>query len=115
MSADICYAVTVADVNGDQKPDVVAVTEDAVVWYENPSWRKQTSSEKRPPAITFASSLTTSTATAGSTSRSGPAGSRRIPRTRARFSGWAATPRAAGRFIPFISRSRPCIACAGAT
>ena len=36
----ICYAVTVADVNGDQKPDVVAVTEDAVVWYENPSWRK---------------------------------------------------------------------------
>ncbi len=36
----ICYAVTVADVNGDQKLDVVAVTEDAVVWYENPSWRK---------------------------------------------------------------------------
>ena len=30
--------MTVADVNGDQKPDVVAVTEDAVVWYENPSW-----------------------------------------------------------------------------
>ena len=40
MPATICYAVTVADVNGDQKPDVVAVTEDAVVWYENPSWRK---------------------------------------------------------------------------
>jgi hypothetical protein len=39
-AGNICYAVTVADVNGDQKPDVVAVTEDAVVWYENPSWRK---------------------------------------------------------------------------
>lgn len=37
---EVCYAVTVADVNGDQKPDVVAVTEDAVVWYENPNWRK---------------------------------------------------------------------------
>ena len=37
---DICYAVTVADVNGDRKPDVVAVSEDAVVWYENPTWRK---------------------------------------------------------------------------
>jgi hypothetical protein len=36
----ICYAVTVADVNGDKKPDVVAVTEDAVVWYDNPSWHK---------------------------------------------------------------------------
>jgi ubiquinone/menaquinone biosynthesis C-methylase UbiE len=37
---EICYAVSVADVNRDQKLDVVAVTEDAVVWYENPSWRK---------------------------------------------------------------------------
>ena len=34
----IVYAVTVADVNGDKKPDVVAVTEDAVVWYANPGW-----------------------------------------------------------------------------
>ena len=38
MPARSCYAVTVADVNGDRKPDVVAVTEDAVVWYENPGW-----------------------------------------------------------------------------
>jgi len=37
---NVCYAVTVADVNGDRKLDVVAVSEDAVVWYENPSWRK---------------------------------------------------------------------------
>jgi hypothetical protein len=39
-AGNVVYAVTVADVNGDRKPDVVAVTEDAVVWYENPSWMK---------------------------------------------------------------------------
>lgn len=37
---NICYAVTTADVNGDGKPDAVAVSEDAVYWYENPSWTK---------------------------------------------------------------------------
>jgi len=40
-AGEVCYAVTAADVNGDQKLDVVVVTEDAVIWYENPSWRKQ--------------------------------------------------------------------------
>jgi hypothetical protein len=39
---NVCYAVTTADVNGDGKPDVVAVAEDAVYWYENPSWAKHT-------------------------------------------------------------------------
>jgi hypothetical protein len=39
-AGDVCYAVTVADVSGDGKLDVVAVTEDAVIWYENPSWQK---------------------------------------------------------------------------
>lgn len=36
----VCYAVTTADVNGDGKPDVVAVSENRVQWYENPSWKK---------------------------------------------------------------------------
>jgi hypothetical protein len=40
-AGDVCYAVAVADVNGDKKPDVVVATEDAVVWYENPVWFKR--------------------------------------------------------------------------
>lgn len=36
----VCYAVTVADVNGDKKTDIVAVTENRVIWYENPTWKK---------------------------------------------------------------------------
>jgi hypothetical protein len=38
---NVCYAVTAADINGDGKADVVAISEDAVVWYENPSWQKR--------------------------------------------------------------------------
>ncbi len=39
---NICYAVTTADVNLDGKVDAVAVSEDGVYWYANPSWNKQT-------------------------------------------------------------------------
>src|SRR5262245_45063430 len=35
----IGYAVHVADVNGDKKPDIVVVDKERVVWYENPSWK----------------------------------------------------------------------------
>ena len=34
----VCYAVTLADVNGDGRPDAVAVSENRVLWFENPSW-----------------------------------------------------------------------------
>jgi hypothetical protein len=39
----VCYAVTIADINGDGKPDIVVVTElpDQVVWYENPTWKRR--------------------------------------------------------------------------
>jgi len=39
---NVCYAVTTADVDADGKLDVVAVAEDAVYWYKNPSWEKHT-------------------------------------------------------------------------
>ena len=36
----VVYAVTIADVNKDGKPDVVAINPTQVAWYENPSWEK---------------------------------------------------------------------------
>ncbi|MEO1993703.1 MAG: VCBS repeat-containing protein, partial [Planctomycetaceae bacterium] len=36
---NVCYAVTVADVDGDQRLDIVAVSENRVVWYQSPSWK----------------------------------------------------------------------------
>jgi hypothetical protein len=35
----VCYAVTLADVDGDSKLDIVAVSESRVLWYQNPSWK----------------------------------------------------------------------------
>lgn len=37
---EVCYAVTKADVNGDGKLDIVAVSENRVQWYEAPNWTK---------------------------------------------------------------------------
>jgi hypothetical protein len=34
------YAVTIADVDGDKKDDIVAVTENRVVWFRNPDWKR---------------------------------------------------------------------------
>ncbi len=36
----IGYAVSVADVDGDGRPDVLVVDKKQVVWYRNPSWEK---------------------------------------------------------------------------
>ncbi len=35
----VCYAVTLADVDGDKKQDIVAVSENRVLWYQNPTWK----------------------------------------------------------------------------
>lgn len=37
----VCYAVTLADVDGDGKQDVVAVSESRVLWYQAPDWKKR--------------------------------------------------------------------------
>lgn len=38
----IGYAVLIADLNADKKPDVVVVDKHRVVWYENPTWKVRT-------------------------------------------------------------------------
>jgi len=42
----IGYGVTVADVNGDRKPDILLADKNLIVWYENPSWKKHVMAEK---------------------------------------------------------------------
>lgn len=36
------YAVIVADINEDKKPDIVVVDSRRVIWYENPTWKMHT-------------------------------------------------------------------------
>jgi hypothetical protein len=38
---EICYAVTLADIDGDKRQDIVAVTENRVLWYQAPDWKKR--------------------------------------------------------------------------
>ncbi|HVK18658.1 MAG TPA: VCBS repeat-containing protein, partial [Fimbriiglobus sp.] len=38
----IGYAVLIADLNADKKPDIVVVDKHRVVWYENPTWKMRT-------------------------------------------------------------------------
>jgi hypothetical protein len=38
----IGYAVLLADINSDKKPDIVIVDKHRVVWYENPTWKVRT-------------------------------------------------------------------------
>src|SRR5947209_20534640 len=46
------YQVEVADVNGDRKPDIVAVGGGTCAWYENPTWKKRVvSGGKQTPGI----------------------------------------------------------------
>lgn len=37
---EVGYGVTVADVNGDRKPDILLADKSLLVWYENPTWTK---------------------------------------------------------------------------
>ncbi len=43
------YAVTVADMNGDRRPDVVAISGTQLTWYENPTWREHVLLEGQTP------------------------------------------------------------------
>ena len=115
-AGEVCYAVTVADVNGDRKPDVVAVTEDAVDLVREPELAQARHHpegdrsrqrlhpaarhrRRRPDRLRPGRRLATA----------------RHQEARARSSGWAATGRAAGRSTRSRSKSRRCTGCAGAT
>jgi len=46
------YQVEVADVNGDKKPDVIAVGGGTCAWFENPTWKKRiVTGPKETPGI----------------------------------------------------------------
>jgi len=45
----VCYAVTLADVDGDGKQDIVAVAENRVRWYRNPTWKPRLIIEDQTP------------------------------------------------------------------
>src|SRR5262245_18389896 len=36
----VVYAVSLADINGDGKVDIVAINKTQVAWFENPTWRR---------------------------------------------------------------------------
>jgi hypothetical protein len=42
----VVYAVTTADVNGDGKPDIVAISNTQLLWFENPGWTKHVVTER---------------------------------------------------------------------
>src|SRR5271166_1202436 len=50
------YQVEVADVNGDKRPDIIAVGGSTCAWYENPTWTKRvvTGSHRTPGIISSA-------------------------------------------------------------
>jgi hypothetical protein len=42
----VVYAVTISDVNGDRKPDIVAINNTQLLWFENPDWTKHVVAER---------------------------------------------------------------------
>ena len=45
----VIYAIQVADINGDKLPDIVAVHNTQVAWYQNPTWQKHVIADKVTP------------------------------------------------------------------
>ena len=61
--------VEVADVDGDGRPDVVAVGGGTCAWYENPSWKKRVvTAPDQTPRIVSGAPASRAAATASTTS-----------------------------------------------
>ncbi|MBA3441241.1 MAG: FG-GAP repeat protein, partial [Pyrinomonadaceae bacterium] len=43
---EIGYGLTIGDVDGDKKPDILLADKSSIVWYQNPTWKKYTIAEK---------------------------------------------------------------------
>lgn len=52
----VVYAVSIADINGDRKPDVLALSPTQVLWFENPTWQKHVALDgvSKKDNVTFA-------------------------------------------------------------
>src|SRR3954471_18898449 len=50
-SLKIGYAVSLVDINGDGKLDIVVVDKDRVIWFENPTWKMRTISPAGATAL----------------------------------------------------------------
>jgi hypothetical protein len=46
---EIGYGVTVADIDGDGKPDIILADKKQIVWYKNPEWKKFVIAENLTP------------------------------------------------------------------
>lgn len=42
---EIGYGVTVADIDGDKRPDIILADKNQIVWYQNPTWEKHVIAE----------------------------------------------------------------------
>ena len=47
----IGYGVTVADVDGDKKPDILLVDKNQVAWFHNPDWKKHVTGQLEVPLM----------------------------------------------------------------
>jgi hypothetical protein len=54
-----CWGLAAADINGDGKTDLVAISYDParIVWYENPTWQRRIVIEKNPQKLACIQSL----------------------------------------------------------
>ena len=51
-SLTVGYAVRIADINGDSKPDIIVCDSARVIWFSNPDWKLHTAIENKAAGVT---------------------------------------------------------------